>query len=144
MAEHKPASRVLAFDFGLRRIGVACGQTVSASASPLETIHWRTPNDLWPALDTLIETWRPDVLVLGEPPARDDAEDLFAALSEFAERLRAYNLPLVMVDEAASSIEAHRVLRDARSQGKKRRLQKADIDAEAARIIAERWLQSQP
>lgn len=144
MPESKLAIRVLAFDFGLRRIGVACGQTVSASASPLETIQWRNQTELWATINTLVETWNPDVLVLGQPPARDDADDFFAGLDEFAAGLRAYDLPLVMVDEAASSIEAHRVLRDARASGKKRRLQKSDIDAEAARIIAERWLQSQP
>jgi putative Holliday junction resolvase len=133
---------VLAFDFGQRRIGVACGDTVSRSASHARALMWRSPDLLWEAVDALIREWRPGVLVVGLPYNVDDSESAAAARARsFAGSLAArYALPVELVDERYSSMEAVDRLRRARASGlRKRRVAKGDVDAGAARVILERW-----
>lgn len=135
------ATTVLAFDFGLRRIGVAVGQTISGSATPLTTLIRDDLIELGNAIDQLIVEWKPDVLLVGEPLKRTDADDLFSALAVFVEELEERGLPVQKVDEAASSMEATARLNEQRRAGSRGRIRKAEIDAMAASVIAERWLQ---
>jgi putative Holliday junction resolvase len=133
---------VLAFDFGQRRIGVACGDTVSRSASHAPTLACRSHGIPWEAVDALIREWRPGVLVVGLPYNVDDSESAAAARARsFAGELAArYALPVELVDERYSSMEAVDRLRQARASGlRKRRVAKSDVDAAAARVILERW-----
>jgi putative Holliday junction resolvase len=86
--------------------------------------------------------WRPGVLVVGLPYNVDDSESAAAARARlFAGTLAArYALPVELVDERYSSMEAVDRLRQARASGlRKRRVAKSDVDAGAARIILERW-----
>jgi putative Holliday junction resolvase len=90
----------------------------------------------------LIREWRPGVLVVGLPYNVDDSESAAAARARsFAAALAArYALPVELVDERYSSIEALDRLRQARASGlRKRRVAKSDVDAGAARVILERW-----
>jgi putative Holliday junction resolvase len=133
---------VLAFDFGQRRIGVACGDTVSRSASHARALGCGSQGVPWEAVDVLIREWRPGVLVVGLPYNVDDSESAGAARARnFAGELAArYALPVELVDERYSSMEAADRLRQARASGlRKRRVAKGDLDAGAARIILERW-----
>jgi putative Holliday junction resolvase len=133
---------VLAFDFGQRRIGVACGDTVSRSASHARALAWRSQDHLWKELDALMREWRPGALVVGLPYNVDDSESAAAARARsFAGALAArYALPVELVDERYSSMEAVDRLRQARASGlRKRRIAKGDVDAAAARVILERW-----
>jgi putative Holliday junction resolvase len=133
---------VLAFDFGQRRIGVACGDTVSRSASHARALACRSQGVPWEAVDALIREWGPGLLVVGLPYNVDDSESAGAARARsFAGALAArYALPVELVDERYSSMEAVDRLRQARASGlRKRRVAKGDIDAAAARVILERW-----
>ena len=133
---------VLAFDFGQRRIGVACGDSVSRNASHARALACGAQGVPWEAVDALIREWQPAVLVVGLPYNVDDSESAAAARARsFAGALAArYALPVELVDERYSSIEALDRLRQARSSGlRKRRVAKSDVDAGAARIILERW-----
>jgi putative Holliday junction resolvase len=133
---------VLAFDFGQRRIGVACGDTVSRGASHARALACPSQGIPWEAVDALIREWRPGVLVVGLPYNVDDSESAAAARARsFAGALAArYALPVELVDERYSSVEAVDRLRQARASGlRKRRVAKSDIDAAAARVILERW-----
>jgi len=133
---------VLAFDFGQRRIGVACGDTVSRSASHARALACGAHGVPWDAVDLLMREWRPGVLVVGLPYNVDDSESAAAARARsFAGELAArYALPVELVDERYSSIEAVERLREARASGlRKRRVVKGDVDAGAARVILERW-----
>ncbi len=133
---------VLAFDLGQRRIGVASGDTVSRTASFTRAIACGAAGPPWDALDSLIREWRPGVLVVGLPYNVDDSESAAAARARrFADELNVrYALPVELVDERYSSIEALDRLKGARASGlRKRRLAKGDVDAAAARIILERW-----
>ena len=96
-----PELRVLAFDFGLKHIGIATGQSVTGTASGLTTINARAGKPDWVALDTLVAEWHPDYLVVGLPLNMDDTEsDMTVHARRFAERLRSrYGRPVEMHDE---------------------------------------------
>ncbi len=142
-----PASRaagqiILAFDFGRRRIGVACGDTVSRTAAPVGGVSVGPAGLPWPALDSLMSEWRPAVVVVGLPYNVDGSESgASGAVRGFADQLAGrYALPVRLVDERYSSLEAGTRLKGARESGaRKRRVSKTDIDAAAACIILERW-----
>ena len=65
---------LLAFDFGLKRIGVAVGQTLTGTANPLQTVAVRRDTPDWPAIARLMETWAPNALVVGMPLNMDGTE----------------------------------------------------------------------
>lgn len=137
-----PPQIVLAFDFGQRRIGIACGDTVSRSASHARALACGARGVRWDDVDALIREWRPAVLVVGLPYNVDDSESAGAARARsFADALAArYALPVELVDERYSSVEALDRLKQARASGlRRRRVAKSDVDAGAARIILERW-----
>ena len=133
---------VLAFDFGRRRIGVACGDTVSRTAAPLSGVAVGSNGPRWETIDSLMRDWQPSILVVGLPYNVDDSESAAAARARsFAGALAArYALPVELVDERYSSLEALDRLKQARASGlRKRRVAKSDVDAGAARVILERW-----
>jgi len=135
-------SCVFGFDVGSRLTGVAIGNRFTASARALATlaVHDDVPD--WARLDTLQREWQPDTLVVGLPLTLDGAEQPASRRARgFASRLQQrYGLPVVLVDERHSSKEAARRFADARAAGLRRKRDAAEIDAEAAAVILERWL----
>lgn len=141
MPDGPGASTLLAFDFGLRRIGVAVGQTITGSASPLATIVNREAGPDIDQVSALISEWRPDLLLVGLPLGADGSRGPMSdAAMAFADTLRQFDLPVAMVDERYTSLEAGAALKDARKAGTRGRIRKSDIDAAAAVLIAERYL----
>jgi putative Holliday junction resolvase len=133
---------ILAFDFGHRRIGVACGDTISRSASALKAVPAGAEGPRWEHIQALLREWQPQLAVVGLPYNADGSESSMAGdAREFAAQLQArFALPVQMVDERYSSLDAQARLKAARASGlRKRRVAKADIDAAAACIILERW-----
>jgi putative Holliday junction resolvase len=133
---------VLSFDFGKRRIGVACGDTISRTASPLGGVSAGPRGPEWGGIDALMRDWRPAVLVVGLPYNADGSEGAAAAAARsFAAELgERYAMPVELVDERYSSLEAEERLKGARESGlRKRRVSKVDVDAAAAGVILERW-----
>jgi putative Holliday junction resolvase len=133
---------ILAFDFGKRRIGVACGDTVSRTARPLTGVANAAAGPRWDCVDSMMREWQPALIVVGLPYNVDDSESsMSAAARGFAEELgRRYALPVRLIDERYSSLEAETRLRSERESGlRKRRVAKADVDAAAACVILERW-----
>jgi putative pre-16S rRNA nuclease len=142
MPESSRPKIILAFDFGRRRIGVACGDTVSRSASALEAVPADAAGPRWPVIASLMREWQPDMAVVGLPYNVDgsDSEQTRAARGFAAELARRYALEVAMVDERYSSLEAGARLRSARQSGlRRRRVAKSDVDAAAACVILERW-----
>ena len=132
---------ILAFDFGLRRIGVAVGQDVTASASPVGIVSNDSDGVDHARIRELIDEWRPSRLVVGLPMHADGTHgDITAAARAFAEQLSCHDLPVETVDERYTSIEAERALKNARQKGSRGRISREDIDAAAAVFIAERYL----
>lgn len=133
---------VLAFDFGRRRIGVACGDTVTRGAAPLGAVDAGGADGGWQGIDALVRAWKPSVLVVGLPYNADDSESAVTGEARrfAAEAARRFALPVELVDERYSSLEAGSRLRHARAAGlRKRRVGKHDVDAAAACVILERW-----
>lgn len=136
-----PTVTALGFDFGLRRIGVAVGQSITGSATGLGALASSGATLPWPEILRLAAEWRPQAAVIGIPynidgsaqPLTGRAEAFGAAL---AERL---GLPVFHVDERLTSHAAAAELKVERQAGR-RRLRKGDIDSRAARLILESWL----
>ena len=139
---HRAPRVVLAFDFGQRRIGVACGDTVSRSAAPLDAVPVNAGGPRWELIDALLREWQPALAVVGLPYNVDGSDSTMTqAARRFAAELECRcRLPVVLVDERYSSREAEARLKSARASGlRRRRVAKADVDAAAACVILERW-----
>jgi putative holliday junction resolvase len=138
----KPIEAILAFDFGLRRIGIAAGDTLTATAAPrAAALVTRTGPD-WTAIAREVDSLKPRRLIVGAPYNVDGTPGALApAARRFANELeRRFKLPVSMVDERWSSLEADAALKARRAGGDRRRIRREDIDSAAAAIILERWL----
>jgi putative Holliday junction resolvase len=132
---------ILAFDFGLRRIGVAVGQQVTASANPLTVIRNSESGPDWDAIAGLVEEWQPARLVVGMPFNADGSPaEIATKVRGFIEQLRRFGRPVETEDERFSSLEAEELLKSERAAGFRGRISKEMIDSAAATLIAQRWL----
>lgn len=132
---------LLAFDYGLRRIGVAVGQQVTGSASPVGTARNGEAGPDWEQIGRWVREWHPQQLVVGLPLHADGSPAAMTrAAQSFASDLERFGLPVDVVDERYSSLEAGDRLKAARAQGRRGRIRRESIDAAAAVLIAERWL----
>lgn len=132
---------VLAFDYGQRRIGVAVGQTITGSASPLGVISNDYAGPDQAKLDALVKEWRPNRLIVGMPAHADgSASDMQTYVNQFILTLASYDLPVETIDERYTSVDAEAVLKNARAAGTRGRISKEEIDSAAAVLIAERYL----
>jgi len=122
---------LLCFDFGTKRIGVAVGQTVTETASPLETILVKNGKVDWDRITGLIQKWQPSAFVVGEPLTLEgNDQEVSASADRFSRQLNGrYNLTVHRHDERFSSNEARRRLKDI-----------TDLDPVAAQVILESWL----
>lgn len=137
------AKTILAFDFGLRRIGVAVGQDITGSASPLGTVNNRDDGVDHAAIAALIREWGPSGIVVGMPSHADGSpSDMQEPIEAFILELQRYGLGIDTVDERHTSVEAKQVLKQARAAGSRGRISKEMIDSAAAVFIAERYLSS--
>jgi putative Holliday junction resolvase len=135
---------VVAFDFGLRRIGVAVGDTLTRTAAPHATLACHDTGPDWPAIDRAIRLLGPDLLVVGAPYNDDGSPGRIAAAADaFAAQLaKRYHLAVERADERYSSTAAHSLLREQRASGQRRRtVRKGDIDSAAAAVLLTTWLQ---
>ncbi len=137
-----PDSTVLGFDVGSRRIGVAIGSAFSVGARALAMVDVRADGPDWAALDRLHKEWRPNGLIVGDPLTLEgDDQPNRKRAHAFARQLQQrYKLPVLLVDERSSSVEAARRFAVERAEGRKRRRDAASLDAVAAAVIIERWL----
>jgi putative holliday junction resolvase len=136
------AQTVLAFDFGLKRIGIACGDTLTRSTAPRPAAAVLRGSPDWRAIAREVRALTPGFLVVGAPYNADGSEgDLGAAARRFAAELeRRFALPVHLVDERFSSLEASATLKARRASGqRRRRVQRADVDSAAAAVILARW-----
>jgi putative Holliday junction resolvase len=128
---------VLAFDFGLKRIGVAVGEPELGTAHPLPAVA--APG--FDMITKLISEWRPAALVVGLPVAERGEHPLAKRVERFARQLEArFRLPVARVDERFTSVEAESRLR---GTTKKSGMKKTSIDSVAAQLILEQYLDEQ-
>ena len=139
----KAVQTILAFDFGLKRIGIASGDTITRTAGPRSAAAVRGGEPDWAEIERQLHSLHPQLLVVGDPYNVDGSPGAIApAVRRFAAELeRRFGLPVKMVDERWSSLEAAAALKAQRASGeRKRRVRREDIDSAAAAVILERWL----
>ena len=128
---------VLGFDFGLSRIGVAVGQTITRTASPAGILSAKQGEPDWDEVAKTVWRWKPQLLLVGLPLNTDDTDsDISRQAKQFAKTMEQYNLPVQLVDERYSTREAHWKLEEIHGdrQGYRR------VDDIAACLIVETWL----
>jgi len=134
---------VLAFDFGLRRIGIAVGQHITGSASPLGVAMNSNGGPNHQTIANFIKEWRPTRLVVGMPAHADGSPSKMQThVRAFIAELERYQLPIESIDERYTSREVEATLKSARAAGRRGRISKETIDSAAAVVIAERFLAS--
>jgi putative Holliday junction resolvase len=134
-----PEGVYLGFDFGYKRIGVAVGQKITASARPLTTLEAKLGVPHWDSVQKIIKTWCPEALIVGLPTCIDDSE-LYTteAAREFAHELtKRFSLAVHLVDERLSTVEARSQLF---AEGGYRKIKQSQVDSFAACIILQQWL----
>lgn len=134
------ADNYLGFDFGNKKIGAAVGQTITATASPLQTIRSINQNPNWEIIGKLIQEWRPAGLVVGVSRQADGSDNpITSRMLKFCRQLEGrYKLPVYQQDETLSTFEAKQLLFDEVSlnAGKLWEVQ----DQLAAQLILQTWL----
>lgn len=127
---------LLGFDYGTHKIGVAVGQPLTGTASPLETLGLVNRKPDWQKIAQLLEEWQPQALVVGHPFEMTDREANNAeAAKRFARQLHGrFHLPVHLADERLTSREAWARL--GREAGK----DPTKVDSYAAKLILETWL----
>jgi putative Holliday junction resolvase len=136
------AITILAFDFGLRHIGVAVGNGSTRTAQALTTLKAEQGIPRWDDIQALLDEWKPQLLVVGLPLNMDDSESELSRLAQkFGRRLNGrYALPVEYMDERLSSFDAKQHMREA---GHKGDYKNHPADALAAELILSSWLESQ-
>ena len=136
-----PEGTILAFDFGEKRIGVATGETLLASAHPLAVIRAESNDDRFAAIGKLIAEWQPVQLVVGLPTHADGTpHEMTRLATKFAERLkRRFDIPVAFADERLTSLDAESRLRET---GRNSKSAKPLLDAVAAQLILQTWFES--
>ena len=131
---------VMGFDFGRVRIGVAIGQELTATASPLTTLQACRQQPDWERITQLIDQWRPALLVVGVPRHVDGSPNaVTAGALRFSRQLHGrYRLTVATIDERLSSRAADTLLPASR-----KRPGRAAVDATAAMLILESWFNQQ-
>jgi len=133
---------IVAFDFGLRRIGVAVGQDVTASANPIAAVRNSEAGPDWKAISNILSEWQPSRLIVGMPLHENGSpSEMGVPINAFIAELARYDLPVEQVDERYSSLEAGEMLKSERAAGLRGRINKEEIDSMAAALIAKRWLE---
>ncbi|MFA5662957.1 Holliday junction resolvase RuvX [Castellaniella sp.] len=126
-----PPEVLLGFDFGLKKIGVALGNTLTAHARPLCILRPLTRQQRFDQIAHLLQAWQPDRVIVGLPLTLAGEEQPASGHSRrFARQLEGrFRVPVELVDERGSSLEAQGILGT-----------HADDDAMAAAVILQRWL----
>lgn len=122
---------LLCFDYGSKRIGVAVGQTVTGTATPLQIINVYNNQPEWEKIQQLVNDWQPQALIVGVPVNMDDSrQEMTVAAERFVRQLEGrFHLPVFGIDERLSTFEA-----------KNRSGRETEVDSIAAQAILETWL----
>lgn len=131
----------VSFDFGLKRIGVAVGQKVTLSATPLNLIRSQQGKPNWQEIEKVINQWQPDELIVGLPLKTDESElSVTNRAKKFSNQLKErFKRPVHLVDERYTTVEARQLLFD---EGGYKALSQALVDSYAAKLMLEQWLNS--
>lgn len=133
---------IMGFDFGKKYIGVAIGQEITGSASPLGSIKANEGVPHWDNVEKYLKEWQPDLLVVGLPLNMDGTEQqLTKDAKKFGNRLHGrFGYQVAFQDERLTTADAKERLF---AQGGYKNLKKDNIDAESAKLIIESFFEAQ-
>ena len=128
---------IMGFDFGTKKIGVAIGQMVTATATPLSIIRVKKGVPNWCMLEKLISQWKPERLVVGLPLNMDDSHSNMSrrALKFSSELENRFGIAVSNVDERLSTFEARQLYKNGRTESSQE-----ELDDKVAALILESWL----
>jgi len=129
-------SQVLGFDFGTSSIGVAIGQSITGTATPLTALRAKDGQPDWSQVERLLKEWQPDFVVVGLPLNMDGTEQpLTERARKFGQRLHGrFGIQVVYQDERLTTVAAKEYLFD---HGGYKQLKKGKVDSAAAQLILE-------
>lgn len=129
---------LISFDFGMKRIGVAIGQTLTRTARPLNTLAAKAGVPDWKIIEKMIKKWQPQALVVGIPLNMDGSEQPITAHARaFKDELqKRFSLPVHEVDERLTTKDAREKLF---AEGGYQAFQDGQVDQLAAQLILENW-----
>ena len=127
--------QILAFDFGTKKIGVAVGQTITKSSSPLAVVFNKDNRVNWDQILEIINEWQPQLMLIGKPLNMDGTpSDMMKQVNKFYTKLqKETNIACELVDERLTSFEAKQL---AEADSKSTR-----IDNLAAKIFLDNWME---
>jgi putative holliday junction resolvase len=130
---------LIAFDYGTKNIGIACGQTISGTANTLSPLKAKDGIPDWLQVEKILQEWQPNLVLVGLPLNMDDSEsELSLRARKFANRLHGrFGVKVEMVDERLTSFEAKG---EVMSRGGSRHYKENPVDSIAARLMLEAWL----
>ena len=124
--------QIIAFDYGEKKIGVAVGQTSTNTSSPLQIIFNKDNKTNWVSISSLLDEWKPDLILLGKPLNMDGSEsEIMKKVDKFYKELKSiYDADIEFVDERLTTFEAREILKDEKHD---------NVDAHAAKILIDNW-----
>ena len=128
--------QILAFDFGTHHIGVAVGQTITKTSSPLVVLNVaREGKEIWNTISKLIDEWKPDQLLVGKPLNMDGTpSEMMKKVDSFFKKLQKISgIPCELVDERLTSFEAKKLMQVDSKDDR--------IDDLAAKIFLDNWIE---
>ena len=122
--------QILAIDFGLKKVGLAIGNTLTKTSMPISTIFYKSQQELFNLLEKHVIEWKPEFIIIGNPLNMDQTESEMSKLAEkFSTQFsKKFNLTVKLVDERLSSFEAKEFAKD------------DNLDAMAAKLILDSWM----
>ena len=125
--------QIIAFDYGEKKIGVAVGQTSTNTSSPLQIILNNDNKTNWISISSLLDEWKPDLILLGKPLNMDGSEsEIMKKVDKFYKELKSiYDADIEFIDERLTTFEAREILKDEKHD---------NVDAHAAKILIDNWL----
>lgn len=137
-----PITTVLGLDYGQKRIGIASGQTITNTATPVITLNQVGNSPDWDGIQEQIAKWKPDALVVGIPYYTDGTESEMTKIAHrFCDQLeQRFEQPVYKINEALSSYQAEATLKQSTKISQHN---KHEIDKMAAAIILQSWLDQQ-
>ena len=122
--------QILAIDFGLKKVGLAIGNTLTKTSMPINTIFYKSKQELFNLLEKHVIEWKPEFIIIGNPLNMDQTESEMSKLAEkFSTQFsKKFNLAVQLVDERLSSFEAKEFAKD------------GNLDAMAAKLILDSWM----
>ena len=125
--------QIVAFDFGIKKIGVAVGQTETNTSSPLHVIQNKDNKINWNEISIVLDEWKPDLILIGKPLNMDGTDsEIMKKVDKFFQKLKStYEAEYQYIDERLTTFEAREILKEN---------EKDFVDANAAKILIDQWL----